>query len=483
MDARKIWDYLLKRIGNPYGTAGVMGNLQAESGLNPRNLQNSFEAKLGYTDDSYTEAVDSGKYGGFVFDGAGYGLAQWTYWSRKTRLLAMARERSTSIGDLDTQLDVLWAELQASTAVLRGLQSAQSVREASDIVLTKYERPADQSEAVKVARAAHGQRYYDQFAGGKDMAVKIGSARIDENGHAKGGRAGDQIGKEVSTQSWYKHSKGWRVFRAKNPGVAEKIAQDMQWACNNKNIGYDQNQRGTLYSVSKPLGFNCSMVTTPCETDCSALVRVCCAYAGVDMPNFRTTDEASVLQKSGAFVEMKGAKYQESDKYLRRGDILVTKTQGHTVVVLTNGSKAGSDDAPADDVLHRGDKGEAVKAMQEALVKAGWSFPRYGCDGDFGAETEANVKGFQRTEGLPVTGVYDAATRTALMRKIGAGRVEITGGSVNVRTGPGTNNNVIGVAKKGERYEYGLTTDGWVQIDFKGATGWVSTKYANITEG
>lgn len=124
MDARKIWDYLLERIGNPYGTAGVMGNLQAESGLNPRNLQNSFEAKLGYTDDSYTEAVDSGKYGGFVFDGAGYGLAQWTYWSRKTRLLAMARERSTSIGDLDTQLDVLWAELQASTAVLRGLQSA-----------------------------------------------------------------------------------------------------------------------------------------------------------------------------------------------------------------------------------------------------------------------------------------------------------------------------------------------------------------------
>lgn len=483
MDARKIWDYLLERIGNPYGTAGMMGNLQAESGLNPRNLQNSFEAKLGYTNDSYTEAVDSGKYGGFVFDGAGYGLAQWTYWSRKTRLLAMARERGTSIGDLDTQLDVLWAELQASTAVLRGLQSAQSVREASDIVLTKYERPADQSEAVKTKRAAYSQRYYDQFAGGKDMAVKIGSARIDENGHAKGGKAGDQTGKEVSTQSWYKHSKGWRVFRAKNPGVAEKIAQDMQWACNNKNIGYDQNQRGTLYSVSKPLGFNCSKVTTKCETDCSALVRVCCAYAGVDLPNFRTTDESSVLQKSGAFLEMKGAKYQESDKYLRRGDILVTKTQGHTVVVLTNGSKAGSDDAPVDDVLRRGDKGADVKAMQEALMKAGWSFPRYGADGDFGAETEANVKGFQRTEGLPVTGIYDATTRAALMRKIGAGRVEITGGTVNVRSGPGTNNSIIGVAKKGERYEYGLTTDGWVQIDFNGATGWVSTKYAKITEG
>ena len=65
------------------------------------------------------------------------------------------------------------------------------------------------------------------------MSVKIGSARIDENGNAKGGKAGDQTGKEVSTQSWYRHSKGWRVFRAKDPAVAERIAQDMQWACDN----------------------------------------------------------------------------------------------------------------------------------------------------------------------------------------------------------------------------------------------------------
>ena len=135
-----------------------------------------------------------------------------------------------------------------------------------------------------------------------------------------------------------------------------------------------------------------------------------------------------------------------------------------------------------DRTLKKGDKGADVKAMQQALMKAGWSFPRYGADGDFGNETEANVRGFQRTEGLPVTGIYDVVTRTALLRKIGAGRVEITGGTVNVRSGPGKNNSVIGVAKKGEKYDYGLTTDDWVQIDFKGATGWVSTKYATITE-
>lgn len=171
------------------------------------------------------------------------------------------------------------------------------------------------------------------------MAVKIGSARIDENGNAKGGKAGDQTGKEVSTQSWYKHSKGWRVFRAKNSACAEKIAWDMQAACDNKNIGYDQGQRNTLYNVAKEFGFNCKEVNKKCETDCSALVRVCCAYAGIMLPNFRTTTEPSILLNSGYFIEMKGKQYTDSSDYLMRGDILCTKTQGHTVIVLTDGSK------------------------------------------------------------------------------------------------------------------------------------------------
>lgn len=172
------------------------------------------------------------------------------------------------------------------------------------------------------------------------MAVKIGSARIDENGNAKGGKAGDQTGKEVSTQNWYKHTKKWRVFRPVSASDAEKIAQDMQWACDNKNIGYDQNQRLTLYNVAKEVGFNCKLVNKPCETDCSALVRVCCAYAGIMLPNFRTPTEPNALLDSGRFVEMVGTKYSDSSDYLKRGDILVTSTQGHTVIVLNDGKKA-----------------------------------------------------------------------------------------------------------------------------------------------
>lgn len=58
----KIWNYLKAQGMTDCGAAGLMGNLYAESGLIPTNLQNSYEKKLGYTDATYTEAVDSGAY-------------------------------------------------------------------------------------------------------------------------------------------------------------------------------------------------------------------------------------------------------------------------------------------------------------------------------------------------------------------------------------------------------------------------------------
>lgn len=160
-----IWNYLYGKLGNAYGTAGLMGNLYAESALRPTNLQNTYEKKLGYSDAEYTAAVDNGSYGNFIKDSAGYGLAQWTYWSRKQALLEFAKTEGKSIGDLSLQLDFIWKELTESySGLLTTLKTATSVRDASTAVLTIYERPADQGESVQAKRASYGQTYYDKYA-------------------------------------------------------------------------------------------------------------------------------------------------------------------------------------------------------------------------------------------------------------------------------------------------------------------------------
>lgn len=156
------------------GIFGLFGNLYAESAMNPKNLQNSFEGKLGFTDEAYTAAVDSGSYTNFVHDSAGYGLAQWTYWSRKQAMLAYHQGKGASIGDLLTQAEFLYKELSENyKAVLSTLKTATSIRQASDAVLLQFEKPKDQSEAVQQKRAGYGQEYETlykkQIGGNEDM--------------------------------------------------------------------------------------------------------------------------------------------------------------------------------------------------------------------------------------------------------------------------------------------------------------------------
>lgn len=170
----EIHDYLKKKGLPEYGIAGLMGNLFAESGLNPRNLQNSYESTLGMNDNAYVAAVDNGTYTNFVRDKAGFGLAQWTFWTRKQGLLDFAKASGKSIGDLYMQLDYLWQELtQSYPGVLAVLKTASSVFEASNAVLLDFERPANQSQQAQEKRAAYGQRYYDQFASQSDINSDI----------------------------------------------------------------------------------------------------------------------------------------------------------------------------------------------------------------------------------------------------------------------------------------------------------------------
>lgn len=167
------------------------------------------------------------------------------------------------------------------------------------------------------------------------MAVMIGSARMGENGSITGGRPGDQKQKatpdtkgEVSLQPFYAHKKGWHVLRPKQKDVAARLAIAMNNACNNPMIGYNQNSRADIikYGTTTRTYINC---------DCSSLVRRCVMEAsGKDPGNFTTATEAAALEKTGLFE--KRFSYRDLvTTPLKTGDVLVTKTKGHTAIVVS----------------------------------------------------------------------------------------------------------------------------------------------------
>lgn len=168
-NGQAIWNFLVAKLGNEYGAAAMMGNLYWESGLIPYRKEN--DGTPGYTlSIEYTNGVNNGTISEYTFvnDRVGYGLAQWTYDTRKQGLYDWKQQRGVSIGDLRLGLDYLWWELNNINEfriVLTTLQTTNSIREASDIVLTRFENPRDQSEAVKQQRANTSTDIYNTYHG------------------------------------------------------------------------------------------------------------------------------------------------------------------------------------------------------------------------------------------------------------------------------------------------------------------------------
>ena len=159
--------------------------------------------------------------------------------------------------------------------------------------------------------------------------IEVGGARIDERGNANWGKAGDQNSREVATEPFYSHRLGWTMLRPKDKEVARKIGLAMLEACLNNNIGYDQSNRYGVISCLQKYG-RLAKINESTEADCSSLVRACCIQAGIKVGDFNTSNEVVVLSRTGAFER---AVDITSSANLCMGDILVTRTKGHTVIV------------------------------------------------------------------------------------------------------------------------------------------------------
>lgn len=265
------------------------------------------------------------------------------------------------------------------------------------------------------------------------MSVRIAHASIDENGNATGGQAGDQTGKELCCRDWY--NKGWNVLlRPIHPDLAEISAIAIEAACFNDKVGYDQQGRNTLYAKAKEVAFDMNLIDSPCECDCSSLVHVCAIAGGANLNygdnGFTTRTMVREFLNSGDYIKLTDSKYLTSDKYLQRGDILV-KEGSHTVMVLTNGEKVVAADNQIDvptihysvrlPLLARGERSDAVRAMQQLLMAKGYELPRYGACGGFNDETENALLCFQEDMNLAPDAKCGPETWSALLGLTGVG--------------------------------------------------------------
>lgn len=222
---KQIWNHLIAQGMTAAGAAGLMGNLYAESGLIPGRVEMLCLKRLrehgkNYTDETYTAAVDSGKISRAEFLNPlpgkqyGYGLAQWTSPGRKGALYDFVKAAGVSIADAGAQLDYLVYELNTSyKSVLNVLKTAKTVKEASDIVLVKYESPANCGASVKATRAKYGQKYYDKYAKGDntmsctpDKVITIAKA---EDGYLEK-RSNSQLDSKTANAGSSNYTKYWR---------------------------------------------------------------------------------------------------------------------------------------------------------------------------------------------------------------------------------------------------------------------------------
>ena len=264
------------------------------------------------------------------------------------------------------------------------------------------------------------------------MSVLIGHASIDERGTAHGGAAGDQTGREVCTRAWW--ARGWNVcLRFKDPQKAEKAARFVEQCCAGNMVGYDQWQRNTLRDAARAAGWSGKDLKTKCETDCAAFMTVAAEAAGINMDSCYlrlsngalnapvTSTMAAKFRATGAFDVLTESKYLTTDRYLKRGDILV-REDAHTVMVLSDGEGAAAPvlvnvQLPQ---LRKGDASESVSSLQ--ILLNGWATllktPQFGCgavDGIFGAKTDAAVRMFQGEFGLEKDGVVGEKTWATLL--------------------------------------------------------------------
>lgn len=168
----KVWFALTEQYSE-IAAAGAMGNFAEESGF----VANVVQGHSGDTsfNENYASQVNSGAISRYDFahsgpGGGGYGLAQWTWYSRKEGLYDLAQQEGTSIDDENTQIKWLLKEIEAYCSAW---QSSGTVEEAAVNFHNEFEKSNDNASQIQ-ERVDAAVRYYNEYHGKERPAGSVG---------------------------------------------------------------------------------------------------------------------------------------------------------------------------------------------------------------------------------------------------------------------------------------------------------------------
>ena len=465
---KQVWDFLKSAGFNDYATAGIMGNINAESGMRSNNLQDTYAKEFGMSDEQYTAAVDSGEYTNFINDSAGYGLCQWTYHTRKKKLYDLAKAKNKSISDIDVQLELLLKELKGMTGLYNTLKNATSVRQASDAFMIQFENPYDKSEKRKEERANFGMVYYNKYSkqgGNTVMGVKTyqenDKVQLSEHFNSYEFRCG--LGRPCACTTILIDDKLVEFLEQIRQHFGQPITITSAYRCENYNRSIG-GAAGSRHSKGQAADIVVKGVSP----------REVAKYAeSIGVLGIGLYETAS----DGYFTHIDTRDYK-SFWYGQSQAKRTTFGGSKPITTVPTPSKPVVQENPTQ--LAFGAMGEATKQLQEDLNSLG--FDCGDADGIYGTKTKEQVIEFQRKYGLEDDGVAGPLTlakiksvkNTSVNTNTITTKVKVTAALLNIRSGPSIKHQIIGRLPRNAIVEIKdkagnwavLTTGGYICSDY-----------------
>ena len=444
MTAKEIYLHLISSGLTSEGACALMGNLQAESGLRSNNAENG---RISLSDDDYTAAVDNGTYTEFVTDAIGYGLAQWTYWSRKQSLLAFSKSRGCSIGDCAMQLDFCLKEIKERyIGLFNELCSTKDLKQATSDVCTIYEKPAVNNIET---RYKYAQQFYADFANCYEIpnsSEKEETALTENEAIAKlVSCAKNQVGYLEKKTNAYLDDKTANAGSNNWNRYARDIDNKYPEFYNGKKNGFSwcdifvdwvfiecfgyKNALKLLYQPTKSAGAGCKYSANYYRAN-SAFYRTPKVGDQVFFGDFGNEGHTGIVvavsgdvittvegNTSGGY----GVDANGDGVYLKQYNFATTYIPGFgrpnwSVVCGKTNAADNEETTVSYPMLKQGSTGEYVKKAQQLLIAKGYSCGAAGADGDFGEGTKRGVMSFQADNGLDTDGIVCAKTWAALLK-------------------------------------------------------------------